>query len=61
MLSMSNQAQGPQFIIYFDLVIKALKELGGSAKRGEVIDFVVNNYDVEDQDLEMLKSGVLNT
>lgn len=56
---MSNQSQGPQFIYYFDLVIKALKELGGSAGRSEVIDFVVNNYDVDERDLEMLKSGVL--
>jgi restriction system protein len=56
---MSNQLQGPQFIYYFDLVIKALKELGGSAGRTEVIDFVVNNYEVDDNDLEMLKSGVL--
>jgi hypothetical protein len=37
---MAKIKQGPHFIRYFDPVIKALKELGGSGTPSEVVEIV---------------------
>lgn len=33
---------GPKFVQYFDDVLQALKELGGSARPSEIIEFISN-------------------
>lgn len=55
---MARVEQGPKFIRYFDPVIKALKELGGSGTPSEVIEIVARLKNVSEEEQEAtLKSG----
>lgn len=57
---MARAGRGPKFIQFFDSVIKALKELGGSGRPAEVVDVVARLKDVSDeQRQEVLQSGGL--
>lgn len=52
-------ATGPKFIRFFWPILKALRELGGSAKPREVVDLVVEMLQVpDDERAERTKSGV---
>jgi len=48
---------GPKFIQYFDIVLQTLNELGGSGRRGEIIDYIANNFDINGSELELLSDG----
>jgi len=51
---------GPKFIRFFWPIVKALRELGGSAKPREVVDLVVEMLQVpDDERAERTKSGTL--
>jgi len=51
---------GPKFIRFFWPILSALRELGGSAKPREVIDFVLDKLEVSDDErAERTKSGTL--
>jgi restriction system protein len=53
-------ARGPKFVQYFDPVLQALKQLGGSARPGEVVEVVARLKGVsEAQRQEVLQSGAL--
>ncbi len=57
---MSRIARGPKFVQFFDPVLKALKQLGGSARPGEVVEAVARLKNVtEAQRQEVLQSGAL--
>ena len=54
------RGSGPQFVRYFDPVLAALKELGGSARPPEVCDWVARSMKVtETERSESLASGNL--
>jgi restriction system protein len=57
MSSRRQQSKGPAFIVYFDPIIRALKELGGSGAPPEVIPLVARIKDVPESEQEVLKSG----
>ncbi len=51
---------GPKFIRFFWPVLKALRDLGGSARPREVIDLVIEMLDIpDDERAERTKSGAL--
>jgi restriction system protein len=53
-----RQSKGPAFIEYFDPIIKALKQLGGSGGPPEVIPLVAKIKDVPESEQQVvLKSG----
>ena len=55
---MAKIKQGPHFIRYFDPVIKALKELGGSGTPSEVVEIVARLKSVsEEEQKETVKTG----
>src|SRR5690242_18494999 len=57
---MPRVAQGPKFVQFFDPVLKALKQLDGSARPGEVADVVARLKNIsEAQRQEVLQSGAL--
>ncbi len=57
---MAKIAKGPKFIQYFDSVIQALRQLGGSGRPGEVVEIVAKLKAVSDaQRQEVLSSGAL--
>jgi restriction system protein len=50
--------KGPQFIKYMGPTVEALKELGGSGRPAEVIDWIATSLDVTDEHLlKVLDSG----
>ena len=58
MASRRRESRGPAFIQYFDPIIRALKQLGGSGGPPEVIPLVAKLKDVpESEQQEVLKSG----
>jgi restriction system protein len=57
---MPRVGRGPKFIQFFDSVLQALKQLGGSARPAEVIDVVARLKSIPDsQRQEVLESGAL--
>src|SRR5438105_6519554 len=55
---MARVVRGPKFVQFFDPVLKALKELGGSGRPPEVVDIVARLKNVsEAQRLDALQSG----
>lgn len=55
---MTIENKGPQFLKYMIPIIDALKVLGGSARSAEVIDYVVEKLNINDEELaETIKSG----
>jgi restriction system protein len=55
-----KEQSGPKFIRYFDSVLKALKELGGSGRPAEVVEKVAQIKKVSEADQqETLESGAL--
>ena len=57
---MARAARGPKFIQFFDPVLRALKELGGSTRPGEVVEVVAKLKNIpESQRQETLQSGAL--
>jgi len=57
-MTMAKKAKGPRFIRYFDPLIKALKQLGGSGRPPEVFPIVARLRSVSDQEQsEVLMSG----
>jgi restriction system protein len=60
MASQRRQKKGPKFIRYFDPIIKALKQLGGSGRTSEVIQLVAKIKNIpESEQQEVLNSGGL--
>jgi len=56
----ARAVRGPKFVQFFDPVIRALKELGGSARPGEVVEVVAKLKNIsEDQRQETLRRGGL--
>lgn len=54
----SNQQKGPQFVRYFQPVINALIELGGSGRPEEVEDLIVEQLNLSEEDRnEQIPSG----
>jgi len=49
--------KGPAFVRYFQLIIDALRELGGSARPAEVVEFISSKYDISDEDVNTLLKG----
>jgi restriction system protein len=59
-VSVPRVAHGPKFVQFFDPVLKALKQLGGSARPGEVVEIVARLKNIsEAQRQEVLQSGAL--
>jgi restriction system protein len=57
---MPRVVRGPKFVQYFDPVLQALKQLGGAARPGEVVDVVARLKNIpEAQRQEVLQSGGL--
>ena len=55
---MAKVKQGPHFIRYFDPVITALKELGGSGTPSEVVEIVAKLKHIsEDEQKQTVKTG----
>ena len=51
-------SKGPKFIKYFNPILEALKELGGSGNAGEVKDLVIDKMNIPESELEeRLKNG----
>lgn len=48
---------GPKFVQYFGSVLDALRELGGSGRPGEIIDYLVANIEIDDSEMELLSDG----
>jgi len=58
--ALARVARGPKYVQFFDPVIRALKELGGSARPGEVVEVVAKLKNIsEDQRQETLPKGGL--
>src|SRR5437667_10014405 len=56
---MVRVVHGPEYVQFFDPVIKALKQLGGSARRGEVVELVARLKNIsEAQRQELLQRGI---
>jgi len=56
----ARAARGPKFVQFLDSVLRALKELGGSARPGEVVEVVAKLKSIpETQRQETLQSGAL--
>jgi len=56
----ARAARGPKFVQFWDPVLRALKELGGSARPGEVVEVVAKLKNIpESQRQETLQSGAL--
>jgi len=49
-MSDNNQIRGPQFIQYFQPVIDALMELGGSGRPSEVKEVIIENLNISDEE-----------
>ncbi len=49
--------KGPAFVRYFQIIIDALKELGGSARPAEVVELISSKYDISDEDVNTLLKG----
>ena len=57
-MAKGKSRKGPHFIKYMGPTVEALKELGGSGRPAEVIDWIANALDVTDEhQLEVLNSG----
>jgi len=57
-MAKAKSRKGPHFIKYLGPTVEALKELGGSGRPAEVIDWIANALDVTDEhQLEVLSSG----
>jgi restriction system protein len=57
---MARAGRGPKFVQFFDPVMKALKELGGSGRPAEVVEVVARLKGISDaQRQEVLQSGAL--
>jgi len=57
---MPRTNKGPEFVQYFDTILKALKELGGVASAGDVVDMVARIKNVSEADQEKRnKAGAL--
>lgn len=50
--------KGPKFIQYFNPVLKALNELGGSGRPAEIVDYIASTEKIEKKEQETLGSGV---
>jgi restriction system protein len=52
--------KGPQFVRFFQPVLDALKELGGSGRPDEVVDFIIEKLSLSEKERnEMIPSGEL--
>jgi restriction system protein len=49
--------KGPKFVQYFDDVLVALKELGGSGRPAEVVEYISANREIDDSENELLNNG----
>jgi restriction system protein len=55
-----NNIKGPQFVRFFQPVLDALQELGGSGRPDEVVDFIVDKLELsENERTETIASGEL--
>jgi restriction system protein len=48
---------GPKFVQYFDDVLNALRELGGSGRPGEIIDHLSAIIEIDESEMELLSDG----
>lgn len=57
-MATKSKTEGPQFVKYFGPVIRALRELGGSARPAEVRDKVAEDLQIPEEKIdELLDSG----
>lgn len=57
-MTAKSKTEGPQFVRYFGPVVRALRELGGSARPAEVRDKVAQDLKIPDGKIdELLESG----
>lgn len=57
-MARKNKQSGPQFLRFFNPVLEALQELGGSGRPSEVVDWIASKMDVsEEEQSEQLASG----
>jgi restriction system protein len=55
-----NNVKGPQFVRFFQPVLGALQELGGSGRPDEVVDFIVDKLELSEKErTETIASGEL--
>jgi restriction system protein len=54
---MARQAKGPQLIQYFQPIVDALKELGGSGRPSEVEDIIIERLQIPDAEQNELTQG----
>lgn len=48
---------GPRFVQYFDEVLTALRELGGSGRPSEIVEFILASNELDDSEMETLNDG----
>ncbi len=48
---------GPKFVQYFGSVLDALRELGGSGRPSEIIDYLAANLEIDETESELLADG----
>ena len=54
---MAKNSKGPKFVLYFGSILQALRDLGGSARPGEVVDRVAEIKAVSEKDQQALLSS----
>lgn len=56
-MARKRKGSGPQFVRFFGPVIEALKDLGGSGRPAEVMDWITDRLDISEEQNELLSSG----
>ncbi len=52
-----REKSGPKFVQYFNSVLNALKELGGSGRPSEIIDYIATHQEIDETENELLSDG----
>ena len=52
-----SKKSGPKFVQYFSIVLDALRELGGSGRPGEIVDYIANHYELDEEEQGLLSDG----
>lgn len=56
-MTRNRSSHGPQFVEFFGPVLDGLRELGGSGRPTEVVDWIADNHTIPDELNEELASG----
>lgn len=54
-----REKSGPRFVQYFNDVLEALRELGGSGRPSEIIDYITSHRHIDEIEQEVLSDGTL--